>query len=291
METLIVYGNCQAEAVATVLRKHPRVQAAYDVVYFRSFEHPTEGTGILNEADAARCRLLFEQYDAKAPFPSAEKLPEGAKRVRFPAADLHLLWPLGSVNPANVPEPPRFPHGRFSYGDAAIIRRIQSGATAAEVLEYYLERSDQELPDLEKFLRLERARLEQRDAKCDVKIAAYILEHFARERLFWTVNHPTHDLLRVLINALLSHGASSEPRLAGMTLDASFFAECFPSEVLGPIAVPIHPKVADHFGLAWYDRNEQWQYYGETRTYESYFREMIEHGVAARTSPQEATSE
>ncbi|HVA26690.1 MAG TPA: WcbI family polysaccharide biosynthesis putative acetyltransferase [Candidatus Baltobacteraceae bacterium] len=289
-QTLIVYGNCQAEAIAAVLRRHPRITALFEIVYLRSFDHPTEGIAALDDRDAERCAMLFEQYDANAPFPSPEKLPRQAHRVTFPAADLHLLWPLGSVNPANLPEPPRYPHGRFVYGDAAVIRQIQGGATAEEALAYYLERSEQDLPPLDKFLRLEQARLAQRDARCDVKVSPLIFDRFQSERLFWTINHPTHALLRELINAILAKAASLEPRLARVRLDNEYFKKHFASEVLGAIAVPIHPKVAEYFVLSWYDPNERWTYYGDTRTYEAYFREMIEYGVAAERARRVETA-
>ncbi len=78
--------------------------------------------------------------------------------------------------------------------------------------------------------------------------------------------------------------------MRGVSLDDAFFKVYFGSEVLGPIAVPIHPKVAEHFKLSWYDPNESWRYYGQTRTYTEYFREMIEYGIAERARRGEAAS-
>ncbi len=212
--SIIVYGNCQAEAIAAVLGKHGPVTEQFDIVYLRSFEHPVDGWGSLVDSDASRCALLLEQYDARAPFPSPEKIAADTARVTFPSADLHLLWPLGSVNPANVPEPPAFPHGRFVYGDAAVIRQIEAGIAAQEILAYFLERSHEALPDLDKFLRLESARLAQRDSKCDVHIAQEILDCFASDRLFWTINHPTNTMLRILINKILARAGLHDRRLA-----------------------------------------------------------------------------
>lgn len=285
-QTLIVFGNCQAQGIASVLTKHPAIRELFDVKYLRSFEHPVEGIAELKEEHVTRCGLVLEQHDQSNVVPFPEGLPRGTPRVTFPSADLNLLWPLWSVNPFNVPEPPRFPHGRFTYGDKVVLTQLEGGATTEEALVYYLECSRRDLPNLDQLLRLERARLMRRDTQCDIKMAPIILERFQHERLFWTMNHPTHALLRVLMNALLAHAANLDPRLAGVVLDEAFFETYFSVEMLGQIAVPIHPGVAEHFALSWYDPYEEWVYYGETRTYESYFREMIEYCAAARQEKQ-----
>jgi len=102
---MIVYGDCQAEAVAAVLGRDPVVASRLRVIYSRSYDHPVEGRGNLTETDVSSCAVLCEQHDP-ACFRQRELLPEDCFTLKFPALDLNLLWPFNCVNPYNAPEPP-----------------------------------------------------------------------------------------------------------------------------------------------------------------------------------------
>lgn len=285
MDTLIVYGNCQAQGIVAALNRHPAVTKRFEVAYQKNFGDPNDPSGSLTPDQAQRSAIVLEQYahDASVPLP---EIPKGTPRVTFPSADLNVLWPLWSVNPFNGPEPPRFPHGRFPYGDAVILRLVREGHDAEAALAYYLNNSGNDLPDLDRFLRLEQARLTHRDTQCDVKLGSIVLAQFREERLFWTINHPAHALIRVVVNAVFERAEALEPRLAGIRLDKAYFDAHFGAEMLGQIAVPVHPDIAERFALKWYDRNEQFAYYGETRTYEEYFRSLIEFCIAGQRASE-----
>lgn len=291
-EPLIVYGNCQAEAMTSTLALDPLVSSLYGVTYYRSFEHPVDPHQFTYDR-GQKCNLLWEQHDPKR-FPQSDVLAPSCLVVRFPSVDLNLLWPFNCVNPYNAPEPPLFPFGRYPYGDRVIINAINRGMTEDEILDYYLTGWDEYKIDLDRLLQLETARIQTREAHCDVRISDFVLEKFRVRRLFWTVNHPTSEMLAELMDRLLRASDLAQPALqdadVARTL-ASYFGTSGP---LGVVSVPVHPKIAEHFGLQWYDPDERYRSWdGSACSYIEYFRGMIRHafrimreGGAAPTQAQ-----
>ena len=278
--TLVVYGNCQAEAVAAMLSAYAPIGDRYRVQYLRSFEHPVEGWAQLSPEDISGCAVLLEQHDPRA-FPYHDALPDETVRLKFPAVDLNVLWPFNRVNPYNTPETAEFPFGRFPYGDRMIVDALERGVAAPEILTTYLTAWKEYNLDLDRLLALEDARLRARDANCDVKLGAYVLASFRTTRLFWTVNHPTMELLLEVVAQLLNAAFPQSPRLSRAVLGRELTRVFGNRGPLGAISVPVHPIVAEQFGLTWYDPGEIYLGpAGATYTYRGYFEAMIETSLS-----------
>jgi hypothetical protein len=284
LKTLIVYGNCQAEAVATILRKDPVTEECFRVLYLRSFDHPSDGWDELRSEDVLDCAILCEQHDPR-PFPYRHLLPPGCLTVKFPAIDFNPLWPLSCPNPYNQYDPPIFPYGRFPYGDRAVIECIDKGMPPEETLDYYLTGWERYGVDLDRLLQIETARLVARDTHCDVKMSDFVLGRFREERLFWTPDHPTGALLRALTHRLLDACVPREPSLEALDLDATISYRFAPEGPLGVVSVPVHPKIAEHFDLKWYDPGERHRAFGgATYSRTEYFDAMIRHSLDMKQS-------
>ena len=283
--TLIIYGNCQSEAISLMLAKLPRIAERFEIVYLRSFEHPSDGWQQIEARQVANCTLLLEQHDVRA-FPQRSHLAAEAKVLKFPALDFNLLWPFNRVNPYNVYEPPHFPFGRFSYGDRIIVDCIDKGMAPDDILEYYLNRWDDYAPDLDRLCQLEAARLAARDRHCDLKMGRFVMDEFRNAQLFWTVNHPTSGLLAQVIVQLVNVALAGEVRVSVDEV-AEKQGQYFAKDPLGALRVPIHPRVAEHFELTWYDPNDR---YGASAdqafTYVEYFRKMIKSSLTVKYGKQ-----
>lgn len=235
-----------------------------------------------DEETTKTCGLLCEQYDPQG-FPQREVLPKECFTLKFPSVDFSLLWPFNCINAYNKPEPPAFPFGRFPYGDRAITNAIDRGMSADDILDYYMNSWEDYRVDLDRLLQLETARIQARDAKCDVKIGDFVLTRFRKERLFWTVNHPAPVLLSELIERLLHAADPVDPALQDADIESTVAAHFPNGGPLGVVNVPIHPKVAEYLQLEWYDPNEIYRTWdGATYTYRQYFEEMIRHAFRMR---------
>jgi len=276
-KTLLVYGNVQAEAVAVVLRLLHPVSSQFQVVFVGAFPDAAKP----DEAALREGVILCEQQLGK-PFPY--KLRKDVKRVRFPALEFDLLWPLGCANPFDAPEPPSYPFGRFPYGDSFIVNCIQRDLPAEAIAQYYSPAVwPATWPNLDKLFRSESARLSALDARNDVKIGSFILKYFRRKLLFCAPNNPSNNLLAELIYRLLHacFGADQPAERADIEELLSTFG---PGELLGMLSVPIHPLVARHFNLDWYKSDDCYAYFGRKLTYDQYFSEMINRSLTCKNA-------
>lgn len=276
LRTLVVYGNCQADALHQALSKNPVVQSLFRVVYGSNFEEPGQPRAALSPDDVAACALLWHQHSPE-PFPDAGYLPADCLTVSFPSVDLNVLWPFSCPNPFNEPQRPQFPWGQFPYGDRVILECIKKGWEPNEILEYYLTGWDEYKLDMRRLLEIERTRLQSRDEHCDVKMSEWVFDNFRSQRLFWTINHPTPLALRVLMERLLDASGAAAPQLKDADT-ATTLRMHFPFRgPLGAAVIPIHRQAAAELELAWYDENERYPVFARTYSYVDYYREMIEY--------------
>jgi len=286
--TVIVYGNCQAEAVCVALQKDPLASKLLSIVYSSSFDNPNGMGAEVADEDIADCVLLYEQHDPRT-FPYRDRLPENCYIVEFPAVDLNLLWPFNCVNPYNAPDPPVFPFGRFPYGDRVIVAAIDQDVPPDEILDYYLNGWDQYKPDLDRLLALESARLDARDTPCDIRMAPYVMENFRKHRLFWAINHPANTLLEEIVERLLNECGRINPTLADADIASTLATYFGPYGPLGAVSIPIHPRVAEHFSLEWYNLNDKFRSWdGALYSYTEYFDAMIRESYAVKRASQPA---
>ncbi len=280
--TLLFYGNCQAAALSVIFSADPTIAEAYNVLHIPSFDDRIPDSVAVNDEAIAATTVFFDQHD-KAPFPKGDILPADCRRVTFPSVDLFLLWPLHCVNVYNDAPTPQTLWGRFPYGDRAVVDGVMQGLSAGEVLASYETASQRALPDLDRFEKLEYARLRARDAQCEVKMSDFVVGAFRTQNLFWCVNHPSMFALRELTHRLIAAAGEQATELQRAAIDATI-ATLHPEGPLSDMHAPIHPAVVDHFKLEWYPRDDG-PYFGlrdNRLTYQQYLREMIECSVRVR---------
>lgn len=267
---MLLRGDAQAEAAALVLRALPPVSAAYDVVYCDSRRNEAPS----REAVSA-CAYSFEQQGRDASYVS--RLPRNCKRIAFPELRFRLLWPLAAPNPFNRPDSTN-PLGPFPWGDSFITACVKRGMDADEILRFYEAPAwHASWPNLDMLFKDESSALSTADAKCDVKIGSFVLKHFRKSRLFWATNAPTNHLLAELVYRLLHAALGPSMEIDRASVQAAL-AAMGGRDLLGRAAAPIHPLVARHFQLEWYDSQEKYvSFNGEERTFAEYYRDMIAH--------------
>ena len=130
----------------------------------------------------------------------------------------------------------------------------------------YLSMTEKEMPDLDALLALDRAAWRKLDATQDVKVMEFILKNIGRDRLFFAPPFPTGELLRHIIVQLLAGSpieALCEPTKLRQDLDFLLTGYLGRREEL-----PIHPRVARHFGLTWWKPDMRYRWYSNRWTFE-----------------------
>jgi len=283
LNTLIVCGNCQAGAIAHILKKTRAVQPLFRVIFYNNFETPGKANASIQSEQLTNCRIFLRQ-SLPAPFPFLDQLPNYCLKMEFRSLDFHLLWPFGCANPYHKPGQ-QAPSETFPYGDRIILDCVNKGMKSDEILDYYLNGWQQYRVNLQRLIDVERSRQAERDSHCEVKMGGWMMENFRRKRLHWTVNHPSTIAVRELIQRLLDAAAGLEPALEEAKIDQTLRVH-FPSprRPLGIVVVPIHPRVAEALELEWYEPNALHPFFERTYSYEQYFRDLIEYCIKQRAA-------
>ena len=268
---ILVYGNCQSEAIATSLGAYPGIVDDYDIVYIPNYNiTPQMEQELLLPELCDRVELLLEQVTPFVRLSNRFTFPD-AKTITFPSLDCNLLWPLRADEPRMRPEPPTFPWGRFTYGDKIINAIVAEAIDGDAAWAAFSERSAAAIPNMERFAQIEERRWKVAEKLVDVIMSDVIFPSIREKRLFWTYNHP-HRLVLCRLGARLIHAA-------GFSTTEEEAWEAYQRALSWPFGedyhAPVHPLVAQQLSLEWWCSNMSWRRYDDSFSYEEFIRAQI----------------
>jgi hypothetical protein len=282
--TFVIYGNCQAGVLQDILKSAPAVADNYELVYYQSFNHPTDGVATIESDVMARCALLWSQSDENSPFHFNGTTPEGMRTITFPSVDIGVLWPFQANDPLFGFEE-RYPFGMFPYGDRMLMKVAEQGRSGAEGLASLVKAWDENPFPFERYLDIEMLRLVKREQSTQVKLAAYVLAHFRTDRLLWSYNHPTRKMFSVLLNRLIAatFPESRDPAHDLHCLGDRLFSEYDP--FAASYQAPILPPVAQALDLQWWSADDRYYFH-----HDEYLNwtEFVERYLSNRIARQQA---
>lgn len=265
-QTLLVVGDAQAEALALVLRGHDAVSSRYTVDYAdvraKSTNEQFRGT--------TRFDVIVEQRSEHLP----SVLPNGLgrRRVTFSALRFDLLWPL--LRPNEHAHRSNAGH-TFPWKNVFFESCKEQSIRRDDVLRLFESGSwSPSWPNLDVAFKSETEKLLGADAACDVKIGSYILKHFRRKRLFLAPNVPANALIAELAFRVL-HACFGRDDLPDRESIQDVLSAAGASDLMARAAVPIHPAVAHHFSLEWYDPKSEID-----ASFAAYHRDLLDYTFA-----------
>ena len=246
--SIVVAGNCQASFLFRALSQSPELADAYRVVYCRHLRKGDEGR--IKRKDVLRCAVLIEQiaHDV-GDLPFRDELPGDCRTIRFPILWMNSLWPTLARDVRAGPSAP-FNGGVYPYGDQLILDLLDQGLSPEAAGRRWLQTDLREVLDLDRFHEINAEKYRLLDARADLKFGADVLAGFARSRLFLTYDHPSLGLLDHVRRAVFDALGFAAP---GSDLAAI-------SGGMDDIHAPVHPSVAEHLGLAWFEPAMSWRY-------------------------------
>jgi len=275
MRKLIVYGNCQAGAVHSILNAVPAITERFEVVEHHLW---VEGEALdkqLRDFDDADI-LLQQNVRNWRWHPLYNKVPEHIKVVRFPFCYFAALWPFDGFVFGQDEKmlaiarayagPGQFP---FGFQDGLLGRLRETIPDAAERFSRYKALDLPDIPDIARYAEFEAARVLADDKRLGFTIGQFMLDNYRRERLFHAIVHPSAKLMRHLGQELLNR--------IGFDISESEIPQ-YPDYLSG-YQVPLHPKVITALQLDWVDINSKYtQLNGDCVDFESYFTDYISYG-------------
>jgi hypothetical protein len=264
---IVIVGNCQAYFVLEGFRRAPPLARRYTAKFhFVALANPLHE---LCKRELAQCDLLLVQ-DIRdwQHYPLRDFVPDGIEIVKFPMLHFASLWPFDQYNgPGDRDAMQReWPDLTFLYLDGLLARlRHEIPDPEARFRAY----RSLDLPDIINYGHLhdfERRRLLAMDRQFGGAIGEFILANFRERQLFYTTNHPSLEVLTLLMEQLMRRIGIDEPFPR-----SKFFDQ------LRRLQVPVHPKVAQALGVRWADETTKYSHEGRWFTWEEYTRSYIAH--------------
>jgi hypothetical protein len=237
VESVVVVGNCQAQALEILLRTNDAFCERFEFSAFPAVhEIPDARVPELHRAvENARIVLLqriSEDYRGGVGL-GTETLSDIAQ------ADTVLRWP--SVYWAGY-----FPDlfylrdhagapvvsGPFDYHDRVILRAYAEGLSITETCQ--LLEDAERTSNAEEWAAQATAELEVRGRDCEIQVDRFIADRFRRELIFFTMNHPSNALL----------GCMAEQMLERAGIPGGVDLSRLGSEILGSTFYPLHANHA-----------------------------------------------
>lgn len=189
-----IFANCQRNLIQSHLLISPEFVETYTFERIpHNYEAIDQKLTISNEVLATTDLFIYQPLGSKYGELSSDRL---LTRLRPDCTTLAVpyfyfkgYYPQDTNNPLAKPEP-RYPFGRFPYGDRNIIDRVEAGMSHSEIIkdlsrpdfysrEFLLETVESTLTELSK-----------RERETEIKISDFIRKHYRDRVLFETVNHP-----------------------------------------------------------------------------------------------------
>ncbi|HYU11557.1 MAG TPA: WcbI family polysaccharide biosynthesis putative acetyltransferase, partial [Stellaceae bacterium] len=200
---IVIVGNCQAYFVHEAFRRAPALARRYTAKFhFVALPKPLHelGTRELRQCDL----LLVQDIHDWQHYPLRDLVPDGIEIVKFPMLHFASLWPFDQYNGPGDREAYQreWPELTFLYLDG-LLGRLRQEIPDPEA-RFHAYRS-LDLPDVVNYIRLhdfERRRLLAMDRQFGGAIGEFILANFRERQLFYTINHPTLEILALLMDQL-----------------------------------------------------------------------------------------
>ena len=242
MDKVVVVGNCQAGALEMMLRTNREFMDRFELVSFPAVhEIPQTMVPDLHRAVAEAAVLIPQRIDdgyrdgIGLGTETLARIAAGATVVRWPSVfwagyfpDLFYL--RDSAGQIVV-------DGPFDYHDRSILRAYAAGRHVHDTCRLL---EDHDRPsDAQAWAEKATAELDIRGQDCDVDVASFIASRFQDELLFFTMNHPTNQMLGFIAQRITE--------LLG--IPGSIHHRQIADEVLGPTFYPLHANHVRALGL------------------------------------------
>ncbi|MGC8524976.1 MAG: WcbI family polysaccharide biosynthesis putative acetyltransferase [Acidibrevibacterium sp.] len=259
MKRIAFLGNCQIDTIYRAYRDYILPFAEEEVRYIEAYQDISESDrDFLIAADV----VVAQQFDTKQKT-NVEDFDLKAKIHRVPyLAATGIYWPYGGFGHPkdnDYKHIPRYSPYNCERGDLYLNWLLEKNVSPKECVKRYLNEDINKIAKLDRRLEMSLAAIKARDEPCGYGIAAYIRETFQKELLFSTVGHFRRSLALFLINELFGR-MEVEPKLIER------LNTLYPGNPHGSNDItPIHPQVAEHFGLGFITKNQSYRYSFEGR--------------------------
>lgn len=288
--TIVCIGSCIINDIARGLNAIPGLGDHVEV-HKSQTQYRVAGLDALSPDVLKRCRVLIEEAEswAGASIVSDQEralMPADVTTILIPALRFNSLWPLIGADPRNVPVPEaEFGMLPLALGDRLAIKIVEEVADPGARVAAYNAENPLDFVNVGRLHELDLLDMFKREQGADVKVAGFIASYFRDIRLYYTHVHPTGSLLSFVLSQIVMHPLMRELipiGLAGMFAAIDHWRRT--SGVFEGEDAPIHPKVAEYFGLKWYSPDLKYRWLECSYTFEEWIQFYLSYEPPAQTA-------
>ncbi len=270
----IIAGGLTAKRIAEVIGKLPSLRGRLDVRFIDLSLVATAGLMSPEAMGSVRfCWLEINAGTVAERDALRKRLPAGCVLLTFHAPSLYALWPFWIRDDRAVPEPERYIPSRYPHGDRHARALANTNMTDDVVYLMYEMAADQDPIDLDALFAEDMRRCLTYDRKTDMKLADCIESRMRSERVFMSPDHTGPVLLRAMLDQVLGRlppEIAADPAVLAAELD--FLLDGYAG---WRNELPVHRRVAEHFGLAWWSPDFRYCWQNNKRTYREHVLDSI----------------
>ena len=266
----ILHANCQGRPLAAQLLASPEFAEAFTPRVYLNYAREE-----IPAAELERCGLFLYQHlgpewGELSSDALLARLPAGCPSLCIPNMFFRGPWPLWSGAPG------------FDYRDSLLDHLLDMNLPRRDILHLYLSTQLSRKVDLDALLAETLARETERQARTPVQYLDFVLAHWRKRPLFFSVNHPGPELLRLAATGILRHLGLAAPKHPTQTEPQQTelrqtdlppapapLGDCL-GEGYGDFELPVHPQVAAFYGLEYGDAQTVYNVYGRGKTFAQY---------------------
>jgi hypothetical protein len=254
-ELCVIHANCQGEPLLKRLNRSPDFAQRFETRIVTNYTREPMPDGLLEHASLFLYQYLGDPWGPLASQTLLKRLADNARSLCIPNMFFLGYWPMWSGAPG------------FDYRDRRLDQLLDAGIPDEQILTLYLRSHPAKHFGLNDLLEETFRREQAREAVTPIKYLGHIREHWRTRRLFNTVNHPGAELMDISACGILDHLAMARPTEAALDQCGDPFPE---------FQQPIHPLVAEHFGLAFTNAETLYEVYGQKMTFARYVAHYID---------------
>jgi hypothetical protein len=250
---IVVEGEGPPREIYRILRQMPAFRAQFEPLWLPSLAriHADTGGGV---DYAGRVVACWRQITALRPDRRWRELGDAvptAEIVTFPRLSMEFLWPFTGPDARRVPEPPVYKTSRYAYADRVAASLADANLPDDELFARYLVLSREAMPDLNRLYEDTVAAWRTREAAADIPVAQDVIDNFRSDRLFHAPGVPAGPPLIRLVRLLVERTARLDETVRSQILaDLAVISRGYTGQPAQQW--PIHPAVAEAYGLKWY---------------------------------------
>jgi hypothetical protein len=279
-EVVLFLGNCHSRQISNFFGRLPGFADRYESVYFRTYQlgealgnrdailQAREKVHHFVEANRSRIRLFVRQqthgwFDDGL---TARNFDAKTDIVDYPACLLNYIWPLAPHGRQISGSPEQLRRFPFSILDSEVLRLKREGVREDQLLERYREIDVVRTYRVDRLRRLNQIKAAEVDEKSSFSIWPFVEASMPDVQMFRTENHPNGPLFAEILRQIGSFTSIDMDRTA--YLDKVEKQQRLTG--IGPLEAPVHPRIAEHFGLNW-AYNKKFNFWGYVQlTFEEY---------------------